>query len=75
MAASTLTVRDRSYEIFRLDPAAKRLPYTLRILLENALRHGEEASAQAVLGWSPAPKEIPAAWYMSDDAYLPGSDW
>src|SRR5436309_4876972 len=53
MAASTLTVRDRSYEIFRLDPAAKRLPYTLRILLENALRHGEEASAQAVLGWSP----------------------
>jgi aconitate hydratase len=53
MAASTLTVGDQTYEIFRLDPAARRLPYTLRILLENALRHGEDASAQAVLGWSP----------------------
>src|SRR2546423_8396438 len=53
MAASTLTVGDQSYEIFRLEPAAKRLPYTLRVLLENALRHGEDASARAVLGWSP----------------------
>ena len=53
MAASTLTVGDQSYEIFRLDPAAKRLPYTLRILLENALRNGEDASAEAVLRWSP----------------------
>ena len=53
MAASTLTVGAQSYEIFRLDEAAKRLPYTLRVLLENALRHGEDASAEAVLGWSP----------------------
>src|SRR5437764_9766383 len=53
MAASTLTVGAQSYEIFRLDQAAKRLPYTLRVLLENALRHGEDASAAAVLGWSP----------------------
>src|SRR5437879_1535602 len=53
MAASTLSVGTQSYEIFRLDPAAKRLPYTLRILLENAIRHGEHASAEAVLHWSP----------------------
>src|SRR5437868_6042026 len=53
MAASTLTVGAQSYEIFRLDQAAKRLPYTLRVLLENALRHGEDASAAAVVGWSP----------------------
>src|SRR5256714_3490409 len=53
MAASTLTVGTQSYEIFRLDPTAKRLPYTLRILLENAIRHGEEASAEALLRWSP----------------------
>src|SRR5262249_5019377 len=54
MAASTLTVRAQSYEIFRLDEGAKRLPYTLRGLLENALRHGQDASADAVLGWSAA---------------------
>jgi aconitate hydratase len=54
MAASTLNVGAETYEIFRLDAAAKRLPYTLRVLLENALRHGEEASAEAVLGWAPA---------------------
>src|SRR3989454_12560154 len=54
MAASTLSVKDRSYEIFRLDPEAKRLPYTLRILLENALRHGEEEDAEALRRWQPA---------------------
>jgi aconitate hydratase len=53
MAASALTVGDRSYELFRLDPAAERLPYTLRVLLENALRHGEQADAHALLRWSP----------------------
>ena len=30
-----------------------RLPYTLRILLENAERHGEEADAEAIRGWDP----------------------
>src|SRR3954467_1493993 len=53
MAASTLTVGARSYEIFRLDEGAERLPYTLRILLENALRNGEDADAEALLRWSP----------------------
>ena len=51
MAASTLTAGDQTYEIFRLDPAAERLPYTLRILLENAVRNGEDADAEAILGW------------------------
>jgi aconitate hydratase len=53
MAAAQLSVGDRSYGIFRLDPAAARLPYTLRILLENALRHGEEGDAEALLRWDP----------------------
>src|SRR5712691_6610903 len=53
MAASTLTVGDNSYELFRLDESARRLPYTLRILLENALRHGEQADAEAVARWAP----------------------
>src|SRR5690242_18044098 len=53
MAASTLAVGDRSYEIFRLDEGIARLPYSLRILLENALRHGEAADAEALLRWAP----------------------
>jgi aconitate hydratase len=56
-ARSTLTVGGSSYEIFRLDSLqarydVARLPYTLRVLLENALRHGEEADAEAVATWS-----------------------
>jgi aconitate hydratase len=31
----------------------ERLPYTLRILLENAVRHGEEADAEAIRAWDP----------------------
>jgi hypothetical protein len=42
---------------------------------DDVLRLVEETSADdAVLGWSPAPREIPAAWYMADDAFLPGTD-
>jgi aconitate hydratase len=52
VAASTLTVDGRTYEVFRLE-GAERLPYTLRILLENALRHGEDADAEAIRGWQP----------------------
>ena len=32
---------------------ATRLPYTLRILLENAERHGEDADAEALRRWDP----------------------
>jgi aconitate hydratase A / 2-methylisocitrate dehydratase len=53
---SKLTVGDRSYEIFRLDTLqasydVARLPYTLRVLLENVLRNGDEADVEAVARW------------------------
>src|SRR5438067_62343 len=44
---ATLSVGDRSYEIHRLDANAARLPYTLRILLENVLRNGGDGDAVA----------------------------
>ena len=55
-ARSTLTVGDRSVEIHRLDVLQQewdvaRLPYTLRILLENVLRNGDRADVEAVAGW------------------------
>src|SRR4051794_5827959 len=50
MTPSTLRVADQTYEIFRLE-GTERLPYTLRILLENALRHGEERDAKALRRW------------------------
>ncbi|HEY6069650.1 MAG TPA: aconitate hydratase AcnA, partial [Gaiellaceae bacterium] len=40
------------YDVFRPD-GPERLPYTLRILLENALRHGEDADAEALRRWDP----------------------
>src|SRR5213082_1816718 len=46
-----LRVGDESYGFHKLDAAAARLPYTLRILLENVLRHGSEEEAEAVAGW------------------------
>jgi aconitate hydratase len=53
MATATLDVAGQTYEIFRLPEGAERLPYTLRILLENVLRHGEEADVEAIAGWQP----------------------
>jgi aconitate hydratase A / 2-methylisocitrate dehydratase len=55
-ASSSLKVGGGDYEIFRLDALqpthdVKRLPFTLRILLENALRTGTEADVEAVAGW------------------------
>jgi len=40
-AQSTLTVNGRDYQIFRLDavPNSQRLPYSIKILLENLLRN------------------------------------
>jgi aconitate hydratase len=52
VSPSTLSAAGRSYEIFRLE-GAERLPYTLRILLENAIRHGEEEDAEALRRWQP----------------------
>src|SRR5690349_16838235 len=55
-ARATLRVGEEQYEIFRLDALQQqwdvaRLPYTLRVLLENALRAGDEDDAQAIAGW------------------------
>ena len=60
-ARSRLTVDGREFEIFRLDALQQRfdilrLPYTLRILLENVLRHEDgvavtEEDVEAVAGW------------------------
>ncbi len=55
-ARSTLTVGDRTVEIHRLDTLqpqwdVARLPYTLRILLENVLRNGSREDVEAVAGW------------------------
>jgi aconitate hydratase A / 2-methylisocitrate dehydratase len=57
-ARATLTVGDTGYEIYRLDALqasydVARLPYTLRILLENVLRHGSEQDVEAVATWVP----------------------
>jgi len=51
-----LSVGDRSFAIHRIasiDGELARLPYTLRILLENTLRFGDEAGTRAVAAWDP----------------------
>ncbi len=51
---ATITVGDRAYAIFGIrDAGAERLPYTLRILLENVVRTGSEEGVAAVAGWDP----------------------
>jgi aconitate hydratase len=71
-ARSTLTVSGRDYEVFRLDALAERfdvsrLPYSVKVLLENVLRleDGVSVSAadvEAIAGWDAAAEpsvEIP----------------
>ena len=71
-ARDTLDVGDRSYEIYRLDALADRfdvarLPYSIKVLLENVLRLEDgrsvtAADVEAIAGWDPgaAPSaEIP----------------
>src|SRR5712691_6305148 len=60
---ASLTVGGERYEIFRLDELQSRydvfrLPYTLRILLENVLRTAGEEDVEAVATW--AAKEEPS---------------
>jgi len=55
-ARSTLDVGGESYEIFRLAPLqarfdVERLPYTLKILLENVLRTSTPENVEAVAEW------------------------
>jgi aconitate hydratase len=66
-ARTTLRVGDRDYEIFRLAalereaPGIARLPYSLRILLENLLRTEDGLSVDAaqiltLARWTPTPE-------------------
>ncbi|MDT0329595.1 aconitate hydratase AcnA [Nocardiopsis lambiniae] len=59
-ARDTLRVGDESYEIFRLDAVegSNRLPYSLKVLLENLLRTEDGANVtadhiRALGGWDP----------------------
>jgi aconitate hydratase len=71
-ARATLEVGGRSYEIFRLDALADsfditRLPYSIKVLLENVLRLEDgvnvtAAAVEAIAGWDAAAEpsvEIP----------------
>ncbi len=56
MSPSTLEVGGESYEIFPIDAVGDDydvagLPYSLKVLLENLLRHGEDDGARAVASW------------------------
>ncbi|MEO6942823.1 MAG: hypothetical protein ABI238_01825, partial [Terrimesophilobacter sp.] len=60
-ARADLTVGDKTYEIHRLDVIAgvKRLPYSLKVLLENLLRNEDGTlvtadQVRAVAEWDPA---------------------
>jgi len=57
-AQGELSVGGRSYEIYRVDalPGADRLPYSLKVLLENMIRHEDGVSVkpadiEALAGW------------------------
>ncbi|MFO7602340.1 MAG: aconitate hydratase AcnA, partial [Gammaproteobacteria bacterium] len=83
-ARATLTVNQKNYEIYRLDAVAgsARLPYSLKILLENLLRHEDGVSVtaddiQAMAAWDPSAEpsqEIaytPARVLMQDFTGVP----
>jgi aconitate hydratase len=63
-ARATLDVGDRTYEVFQLDALAERfdverLPYSVKVLLENVLRLEDgvsvtNADVEAIAGWDPA---------------------
>jgi len=82
---STLTVGDKNYEIYRLPALAKdvsRLPYSLKVLLENLLRFEDDktvtkADIEALIAWDPTEepsREIayrPARVLMQDFTGVP----
>jgi len=83
-AKSTLTVDGTAYEIFRLDAVdgQAKLPYSLKVLLENLLRNEDganitKADIVALASWDPASepdKEIqftPARVIMQDFTGVP----
>jgi aconitate hydratase len=87
-AASTLRVNDRDYQIYRLDAIEKagvasvsRLPYSIKVLLENLLRFEDDRTVKRsdieyVAKWDPtaAPQEIqfrPARVLLQDFTGVP----
>src|SRR5579859_2073776 len=83
-ARAQLSVGDASYEIFRLDavPGSEKLPYSLKVLLENLLRTEDGANVtadhiRALAAWDPAAEpdtEIqftPARVIMQDFTGVP----
>jgi aconitate hydratase len=74
-ARSSLSVGDRRYDIFRLDALTKagagavsRLPFSLKILLENLLRHEDgrtvtKADIAALAAWDPAKPGGREVWF------------
>src|SRR3954470_6279324 len=89
-ARASLSVGDRSFEVFRLDALASRvagfdvgrLPYSLRVLLENLLRNEDGVSVtaddvEALARWDPttrSEREIafaPARILMQDFTGVP----
>jgi aconitate hydratase len=87
-ARGTLRLRDRDFTFYRLDAAGAtdlpRLPYTVKVLLENMLRgaatHPELVSAddvRALATWDPdRPGEVelpfmPALFILQDFTGLP----
>ncbi|MGJ0204466.1 aconitate hydratase AcnA [Leucobacter sp. gxy201] len=83
-AKSTLAVGDNEYEIFRIDQVEghERLPYSLKVLLENLLRTEDGANVtqehiKALGGWDPSAEpdtEIqftPARVIMQDFTGVP----
>ena len=70
-----LRAGDETYGFHRLDAEAARLPYTLRILLENVLRNGGDPAP--ILGWKPeaAPADeiafMPARVLLQDFTGVP----
>jgi aconitate hydratase len=86
-ARARFTAGERSYDLFRLDALAdrfdvERLPYSLKILLENLLRNEDgvnvrAADVEALAGWDPQAhpsREIafsPARILMQDFTGVP----
>jgi aconitate hydratase len=78
-ARGTLDADGTSYSLHRLDalPDSQRLPYSLKVLLENLLRHedGRTVTAdqiEAPAGWDPAAEpatevQFTPAWVLMQD--------
>ena len=74
-ARSQLTVGDRRFDIFRLDALERagfagvaRMPFSLRILLENLLRHEDGRAVTrddvaALAAWDPAKTSDREVWF------------